>query len=374
MRVGTATSTLRALSLVYLASASAFGLAIAIHSDAQWAVGVRAAVRVATPVVQQAAVAVNEKAIKPSVAWVVEQDKNLVAYLERPKPQIARLTLPAKKPVPVAQAKRITPPAAVLRPAVVEQPNQKAAVAAAAPPPLELAPQPDEPALTPAPDANPPSAAELARVLAHMKVSLTKELYANFELFLYVSKADHGPWQQRMYVFQKEANGDLDVLYNFPVSTGQESPMPGPSGHLLNTNTPQGYYELDPDRMYRRYHSGQWDQSMPYAMFFTWEHDGLQTGLAIHSATGGDIALLGKRASAGCVRLAPQNAQLLFHLIRKDYGGLAPRFAYDRRTATMSNDGLLMHDAEGNLQYAGGYKVLVVIENNGGDNVVAALF
>ena len=40
----------------------------------------------------------------------------------------------------------------------------------------------------------------------------------------------------------------------------------------------------------------------------------------------------------------------------------------------MSNDGLLMHDAEGNLQYAGGYKVLVVIENNGGDNVVAALF
>jgi len=368
MRAGSATSALRALSLVYLASASAFGLALAIHSDAPWAVGVRTAVRVATPVVEQAAATVNDTAIKPSVAWVVQQDKKLVAYFEQPKPHVARLTLPAKKPVVVA--KHIAPP--VLHPAIVEQPKQQ--TAAVTPPPLELAPQPDEPALTPAPDTNPPSAAELSRVLAHMKVSLTKELYANFELFLYVSKADHGPWQQRMYVFQKQASGDLDMLYSFPVSTGQETLVPGPTGRLLKTDTPQGYYELDPDRMYRRYHSGQWDQSMPYAMFFTWEHDGLQTGLAIHSATGDDVALLGKRASAGCVRLAPQNAQLLFHLVRANYAGLAPRFAYDRRTATMNNDGLLMHDADGNLKYADGYKVLVVIENNGGDNVVAALF
>ena len=40
----------------------------------------------------------------------------------------------------------------------------------------------------------------------------------------------------------------------------------------------------------------------------------------------------------------------------------------------MSNDGLLMHDAEGKLQLAEGYKVLVFIENYGGDNVVAAVF
>jgi len=113
---------------------------------------------------------------------------------------------------------------------------------------------------------------------------------------------------------------------------------------------------------------------MPYAMFFNWEHDGLQTGLAIHGAAGADIALLGKRSSAGCVRLNPQNAQLLFQLIRQNYKGLAPRFAYDRSTATMSKDGLLMHDKDGNLQFAEGYKVLVVIENNGGGDTVAALF
>jgi len=40
----------------------------------------------------------------------------------------------------------------------------------------------------------------------------------------------------------------------------------------------------------------------------------------------------------------------------------------------MNNDGLLMHDASGNLKFAEGYKVLVLIENNGGDNIVAALF
>jgi hypothetical protein len=40
----------------------------------------------------------------------------------------------------------------------------------------------------------------------------------------------------------------------------------------------------------------------------------------------------------------------------------------------MSNDGVLMHDAAGNLQLADGYRVLVFVENYGGDNVVAALF
>jgi hypothetical protein len=40
----------------------------------------------------------------------------------------------------------------------------------------------------------------------------------------------------------------------------------------------------------------------------------------------------------------------------------------------MSNQGVMMHDAAGNLQMAGGYRVLVFIENYGGQNVVAALY
>ena len=366
-------SALRALSLVYLASASAFGVVIALHSDARWAEDVRSAARVAAPVVKSAAETLNETAVKPSVAWAMQKEKEFFAWLAPRGPMIAR-QMPPKKAAPVVQAQRAPTPSRalappVLRPAIVE-PQKKQAAA----PALELAPQAAEPELTPAPDANPPSADELARVLSHMKLSLTQELFGNFALFLYISKAEHGPWSQRMYVFRKQTSGDLTLLNNWPVSTGREVLAPVPSGKLLMTDTPQGYYQLDPERMYRRYHSGQWGQPMPYAMFFNWEHDGLQTGLAIHSASGDDISLLGKRASAGCVRLAPQNAQILFRMIRKNYSGLAPRFAYDRRTATMHNDGLLMHDADGNLKYAEGYKVLVVIENNGGDNIVAALF
>ena len=196
----------------------------------------------------------------------------------------------------------------------------------------------------------------------------------NFALFLYVSKAEHGPWAQHMYVFKKDAQGDLSLLYNWPVSTGREKDEIAPNGTRQPSFTPQGYYQLDPQRMYKTHFSGQWHEPMPHAMFFNWEKDGLQTGLAIHGAVGLELAQLGARASAGCIRIAPDNAALLFNLIRTEYKGLAPRFAYDRRTATMSNDGVLMRDATGNLKMADGYKVLVFVENYGGENVVAALY
>jgi lipoprotein-anchoring transpeptidase ErfK/SrfK len=219
-----------------------------------------------------------------------------------------------------------------------------------------------------------PVSAGTARVAQRLRDNLTRELFANFELFLYVSKADSGPWAQRMYVFRKQANGDLALLYDWPVSTGRERIEFNPAGRRMATFTPQGYYELDPKRFYARYRSTEWGKPMPYTMFFNWIRDGNQTGLAIHAATGDDIARLGKRASAGCVHLAPENARTLFTLIRSRYRGLAPRFVMDRRTATMSNDGILLHDASGRPRMAEGYKVLVFIENYGGDNVVAALF
>lgn len=361
MRSRGSIAALKALSVIYMMSASAFGVAIALQSDQPWARGFQQAVGVAVPQVRGAVASVRERAIRPAVDWVVEADNRFFDWIDPHKPVVARAV--PKKVAPVARATpRPIPAPQTLAPLpgqVVPQP------------PMQLA---DGPSLAPAPDANPPSAGDVSRVTQHLKVSLTKELYENFSLFLYVSKAERGPWAQRMYVFQKQASGDISMLYSFPVSTGAEILKAGPSGKMLMTDTPPGYYQLDPGRMYRRYHSGEWDSPMPYAMFFSWEHDGLQTGLAIHAASGDDIADLGKRASAGCVRLDPRNAQLLFNLVKKNYRGLAPRFAYDRRTATMARDGLLMHDKAGNVEYAEGYKVLVLIENNGGDNIVAALF
>ena len=219
-----------------------------------------------------------------------------------------------------------------------------------------------------------PGTAELARVEARLKDSLTSEMIENFALFLYVSKAASGPLAQRMYVFEKQPSGDLDLAYNWPVSTGRERIEYNAAGRLLPSFTPAGYFELDPHRFYPHYVSHQWHEPMPHAMFFNWQKNGLQTGLAIHSATGNDIGLLGTRASAGCIRLAPDAARTLFNLIKTNYRGLTPRFAIDRRTGTMSTDGIMLHDPNGKVQVADGYKVLVFIEDYGGQSVVAAMY
>ena len=378
---------LNALSAMYLASASVFGVAIALKSNPDWTDAAGRAAQALWPTLQQVADTANERVMKPAIDAAVRADTRFFDAIDPPRPMVAVAKPPVKiavtKPAPLARPAPqilVHPVPLPLRPAIIEeQPPRLAKVAPAAPAAsaqtATLVPQaPKAPEIVPAPDASGPGPAELTRVMERLKLSLTQEMLANFKLFLYVSKADKGPWSQRMYVFREEESGDLDLLYNWPVSTGREVLTPGPSGRLLETHTPDGYYQLDPDRMYTHHFSGEWHQPMPHSMFFNWIKDGNQTGLAIHGAPDEDIALLGKRASAGCVRLAPQNATLLFQMIRAEYRGLAPKFAYDRRTATMSNQGVLLHDANGHIQLAEGYKVLVFIENYGGDNVVAALF
>jgi lipoprotein-anchoring transpeptidase ErfK/SrfK len=288
-----------------------------------------------------------------------------------PQPEVAPLDLhpsvaenapAAPSPAPPAQASGPTIGVAQLappRPAMTLAPQE--------------APQNQQAALSPPPRFT-PSSGEVTRVVERLKENLSAEMFENFALFLYVSKASAGPLAQHMYVFDKGGDGDLALKYDWPVSTGRER-VEYNKGERLPSFTPQGYYELDPDRIYKHYTSSQWDQEMPYAMFFNYVKGGYKTGLAIHAATGEDIPLLGRRASAGCIRLSPENARILFSLIRDHYKGLAPRFAYDRRTGTMSNDGILLHDAGGHVQMAQGYKVLIFIENYGGnDNIVAALF
>jgi hypothetical protein len=125
--------------------------------------------------------------------------------------------------------------------------------------------------------------------------------------------------------------------------------------------------------MYRSYQSYNWDLPMPYAMFFNWERNGKPTGLAIHAAHEKSLKNLGRRASAGCIHLAPENAETLFDLVRAKYRGPVPRFAYNAQGRTMSNDGAFLRDRKGRLVMAEGYRVLVFIEDYGGKNIVAAL-
>lgn len=84
----------------------------------------------------------------------------------------------------------------------------------------------------------------------------------------------------------------------FDVSTGRKG-----------YTTPTGRYGVE--RMYRKYHSKKYDGApMPYSIFF-------HQGYAIHGTT--DIKRLGRIASHGCIRLHPDNARMLFDLV-KDAG------------------------------------------------------
>jgi hypothetical protein len=84
--------------------------------------------------------------------------------------------------------------------------------------------------------------------------------------------------------------------YAWPVSTG-----------LASYDTPAGQFQ--PFRMERDHFSREWDDApMPHSIFFT------QDGHAIHGSS--HVKNLGRPASHGCVRLAPENAAVLFALVK----------------------------------------------------------
>ncbi len=411
-------SALRQLSVIYLAAASSYGVAIALSDNPDLArrsneAGAYVAARSA-----EAATALNRDIVQPGLRGATKEAQTLgrqamealqsyrggqqaetrVAANAKPRVRAARAwhdeppyrfsppaiwTVAPPEPKVADNATSAPIPVPRPRPEIVAGATSDRGAAAVNPPTAAAPPEPQLanaiPHLVPPPDvpqsANsqvPPQ--EITRVAERLKANLTGEMLDNFGLFLYISKASAGPWSQHMYVFRKEDSGDLALLYNWPVSTGRERVEYNAAGLRLPSYTPAGYYELDPNRLYRTYHSHQWGEAMPYSMFFNWVKRGHLTGLAIHSATGSDVDLLGQRASAGCVRLPPDAARTLFTLIRSEYRGLAPRFALNRRTGTMSNDGILLHDADGHVRLSEGYRVLVFIENYGGENVVAALF
>jgi lipoprotein-anchoring transpeptidase ErfK/SrfK len=83
--------------------------------------------------------------------------------------------------------------------------------------------------------------------------------------------------------------------YQWPVSTARRG-----------YRTPNGTYQ--PQWLARKWYSRQYDWSpMPYSIFFN-------EGYAIHGSY--QISHLGRPASHGCIRLHPQNASILFALVK----------------------------------------------------------
>jgi hypothetical protein len=90
---------------------------------------------------------------------------------------------------------------------------------------------------------------------------------------------------------------DGEPLYNWAVSTGR-----------AGRDTPSGQHRAF--RMEKDHYSKEWDDApMPNSIFFT------RVGHAIHGTY--DTAKIGSPASAGCVRLEPENAETLFALVEE---------------------------------------------------------
>jgi hypothetical protein len=98
---------------------------------------------------------------------------------------------------------------------------------------------------------------------------------------------------QRMTVFV----GGLQK-YDWPVSTGKRG-YSTPSGNFAATSMNEIWY------------SKEWDNApMPHAIFF------MKDGHAIHGSY--EVKHLGNPASHGCVRISPQNATLLYGLVKEN--------------------------------------------------------
>src|ERR1041385_1320440 len=97
---------------------------------------------------------------------------------------------------------------------------------------------------------------------------------------------------------QMTVSRDGRDIYVWPVSTG-----------LSRYDTPSGAYT--PFRMEKDHFSREWDDApMPHSIFFT------QRGHAIHGTE--HIRSIGRPASHGCVRLEPENARVLFGLVKRE--------------------------------------------------------
>jgi lipoprotein-anchoring transpeptidase ErfK/SrfK len=100
---------------------------------------------------------------------------------------------------------------------------------------------------------------------------------------------------------------DGELQHRWPVSTGRDG-----------FDTPGGNYK--PQRLEKEWYSRKYDNApMPNAVFFN-------GGYAIHGTN--DTKRLGRQASHGCIRLAPDHAAELYDLI-EDHGARRTRIIID---------------------------------------------
>jgi lipoprotein-anchoring transpeptidase ErfK/SrfK len=141
-----------------------------------------------------------------------------------------------------------------------------------------------------------------------------------YDIVVFINKAGSGPTAQHAFLFVP-GDGGYQPLDVWLVSTGREQQETSPKGAHKFTTTPQGVFEFDIAHFSRLHKSNAWEADMPYAMFLKTQRGGPTTGIALHAALDKYVHNLGQRASAGCIRLLPANAEKLWKkLMRGDKG------------------------------------------------------
>ncbi len=268
--------------------------------------------------------------------------------------------------VPENNVTEVAPPPAAPAPAVV-QPEKPIAR-------LESAPRVQLAAVSTPATATDALQEEVPLISAaerRLFATVPEEIEGYFDLFMYVSKSNRGPLAQRMFVFQRDTDGKVIPYAEWRVSTGREK-LEIHREKRIRTTTPEGIFMLDPARMYQSYRSRTFDNApMPYAMFYDLQNNGNMSGLAIHAVVGrSKIARLGRRDSAGCVRLSPANAKELFFKIKNTMKGRVPSLVINENGST-DRWGRVEKAADGTMMLQDGYRAVLLVENyDGRDEVV----
>lgn len=112
-------------------------------------------------------------------------------------------------------------------------------------------------------------------------------------------------------------------------------------------DTPSGFY---PPELFSSEHQSSIYNSanMPWTVFFN-------ANIGSHGVLGNPINILGTPASAGCVRLEPQRARDLFHLVGQIGEGSIDLL--DKKT------GIPAHNQDGSVKQRFGYKTLFIVKD-----------
>lgn len=201
--------------------------------------------------------------------------------------------------------------------------------------------------------------ADQEAIRAHVADILDPKVLEEYELVIFINKAGEGRTSQHAFLFEA-GNGDLTYLDTWLVSTGREQQEKSPKGASKFTTTPAGTFMFDLPRFSRLHKSNAWEADMPWAMFLKTRNGGPTTGIALHAALDKYVHNLGQRASAGCIRLLPSNAEKLYKLLQTKYAGSV-------RTVTPSGVGARLGGST-----VKGARAIVIVEDLNEDRVLAS--